>query len=63
MADKYYLKTEWQSVWHRVTKKQFIEAERSAGFYPTTVSQDDPLYDNTVATGGFGDDSIEGEIR
>lgn len=59
---RYYLRTEWESVWKRVTKKQYIEAERNAGFYPTHISIADPEYNNTCATSGFSDDSVEGKI-
>ena len=53
---KYYLKAEWQKKWEEVTEEEFAEAERSAGFYPKPGC-------GPVATGGFSDGSVEGEVR
>lgn len=47
------------STWTKVTKEEWIKAERRAGFRPK-LSSDDPRYMTTCATGGFGDGSISG---
>ncbi len=40
--------------WQKATRKQFIEAERGAGFYPKSG--------NGTATAGFSGGGIEGKL-
>lgn len=47
--------------WEKVTKAEWIKAERAAGFRPK-MSSDDPAYMDTYATGGFGNGQISGAL-
>lgn len=53
----YLLKADWQTEWQKVTKEEWVRAERSAGFRPASGGYDDP------ATGGFGGHGISGRIK
>lgn len=57
----YYLKTVAETNWREVTRKEWIEAERGAGFRPKLPSTD-PRYMTTCATGGFSGNGIQGKI-
>jgi len=57
MADKYFLKANWQDDWQEVTKEMWIKAERAAGFRPKCAS-DDPGYMTTCATASFSNNTI-----
>ncbi len=61
-TEAYYLKTGRQAGWQRVTKEQFIQAERAAGFRPKCASAD-PAYATTCATAGFSGGGVSGQIR
>ena len=52
---KYYLKTSFQKRFTRVTKEEFMQAERNAGFRPKESG--------TLATGGFNGNGVEGKIK
>ena len=56
---KYYLRGEWQSDddWCEVTKQEFVEAERAAGFWNRMGQPNEP------ATGGFSGGYIRGRVR
>lgn len=54
VKETYYLKATWQKEWTKVSRKQFIEAEREAGFYPKGSCG--------VATAGFSHGSVEGRV-
>jgi hypothetical protein len=57
-CDRYFLKFDGiPNSEKEVTKEQFIKAERGAGFRPKSGNPND------VATGGFGNGSISGEVR
>jgi hypothetical protein len=58
----YYLKSNWETDWTKVSKETFIKAERSAGFKPK-VSSDSPEYWTTLATSGFSGGSCSGMIK
>jgi len=45
-----------------VTRKEWIQAERAAGFRPKMASTD-PGYMDTCATGGFTGNGISGSIE
>ncbi len=53
---RYYLKADWQKDYQEVTKKQFIAAERAAGFRSK-------LGPNAVATGGFSGNGVSGKVE
>ena len=53
--DKYYLKADFQKEKQEVTKEEFIQAERAAGFRPK--------YGDGVATGGFSGGGVSGYIE
>lgn len=55
MEGKYYLRGAWQNTWDEVSKEQFVQAERSAGFRSKFGSLE-------PATGGFGNGTIDGKI-
>lgn len=59
----YWLKAEGipGSTWVKVSKEDWIKAERAAGFRPK-LSSDHPDYMKVCATGGFGDGRINGAI-
>jgi hypothetical protein len=60
--ERYELSGTWIGAeWREVSKKEWIQAERSAGFRPK-MSSDHPDYMNTCATGGFSNGSIRGRI-
>ncbi len=46
----------------QVSMKDWIKAERQAGFRPR-MSSDDPRYMTTMATGGFGSGNLSGSIK
>lgn len=50
------------SAWQKVSKADWIRAERGAGFRPKLWSGD-PEYMNTYATGGFFGSAVEGTLR
>lgn len=53
---RYFLKGTWKgSKWEEVSMKEFIIAERSAGFRSKFGS-------NSVATAGFSSESIKGTV-
>ena len=52
--DKYYLKADFQKDKQEVTKEEFIQAERAAGFRPK--------YGDGIATGGFSGNGVSGYI-
>lgn len=54
MEKRYWLRTE-TSPWEEATEEQFVQAERSAGFYPK-------LGCGPVATGGFSKGDSEGKV-
>ena len=62
MTEKYFLKADYQKNWQEVTKEEWIQAERSAGFRPKCASTD-PEYMTTCATSGFGGNGVSGKIR
>lgn len=62
MAERYLLKADWQNDWADVSRKDWIHAERRAGFRPK-MSSDDPRYMDVCATGGFSNGSTNGRIE
>lgn len=49
--------------WTEVSKAEWIESERAAGFRPR-MAGDDPRYPGTCATGGFDSaDGVSGRVR
>jgi len=54
IKERYYLRTKWNKKWDEVSKKEFIDAEREAGFYPKGRGR--------VATAGFIHGSVEGRV-
>lgn len=44
------------SEWKKVTKEEWVRAERNAGFHPNAVDV------GQYATGGFGNGSISGSL-
>lgn len=56
MADKYYLKADWQKDWTEVTQEEFIKAERAAGFHPKWGC-------GPVATAGFTSGMVSGKVE
>lgn len=59
---EYYLKSFFDDKWTKVSKEDFIKAERSAGFRPK-ISSDSPDYYTTLATSGFSGGSISGKLE
>jgi hypothetical protein len=64
---KYYLKSttgiesvDSKSEWIEVTKEEFIQAERSAGFWPKGCTPEEAK--DTTATGGFSGNGISGRV-
>ena len=55
------MKASFSKKWEEVTKEQWIEAEREAGFRPKMAS-DHPRYMNTYATAGFSAGFVSGTI-
>ncbi len=55
MTVKYFLKGDWEEDWKEVTKEEFINAERAAGFRPKSG--------DGVATGGFGGNGVSGRVE
>ena len=51
----YLLRADFQKEYQEVTRDEFIQAERCAGFRPKAG--------NGVATGGFGGGGVSGSIR
>lgn len=49
------------STWVKVSKEDWIKAERAAGFRPKLWSGD-PEYTKTYATGGFSNGQISGTM-
>jgi len=58
---RYYLKADFQEEWQEVTIEKYCRAERVAGFRPSCSSQD-PNFDTTPATSGFGGSGVQGRI-
>ena len=56
MSTKYFLKVDWQESWSEVTERQFITAERAAGFRPKGGG-------DGLATGGFSGGGVSGGIE
>ena len=56
MTTRYFLKADFQTERQEVTKIQFIQAERIAGFYSNTGP-------GTCATGGFSGNGVSGTIK
>lgn len=54
-GNRYYLKNAWETDFKEVTVKQFIQAERSAGFFPKAGQG--------VATGGFSGRGVRGRVE
>jgi hypothetical protein len=54
MSEKYYLKSSWQKEYQEVTKEQFMEAEKNAGFHSK--------FEGEPVTAGFGGSGIQGKI-
>jgi hypothetical protein len=54
---RYFLKSD--DVWRETTRAGWIRAERGAGFQPKMAS-DNPLYMDTLATGGFSNGNVTG---
>lgn len=52
---RYYLKADHQKRYQEVTKEQFIQAERNAGFSGHS--------DNQPATAGFSGRGISGKVK
>lgn len=52
---KYFLKSSWEDKYTKVTKQQYINAEKKAGF-----QSDEP---GETATGGFSGHGISGRIK
>ena len=52
---KYYLKADWQDEPQEVSKEEFIQAERAAGFRPKSG--------NGCATGGFSGGGVRGSMK
>lgn len=52
---RYYLQTDWQDDWTEVTKQQFIDAERNAGFRSNTPGE--------PATGYFSGRGVRGKVE
>ncbi len=57
---KYYLKV--NGLEKEVDKKEWILAERRAGFRPKMASNN-PRYMDVCATGGFGNDKVDGRTE
>ena len=53
---KYFLKADFMDEYKEVTKEQFIQAERSAGFRPKGGG-------DGVATGGFSGGGVSGKVE
>jgi len=53
---KYFLKADWEDEYKEVTEKQFIAAERGAGFHSKFGA-------DHVATGGFSGSGVSGKIE
>jgi len=53
---RYFLKGDWEEEYREVTKEQFIDAERAAGFHSKFGS-------DSVATAGFSGGGISGRIE
>lgn len=53
-GERYWLSFGRDSEWKEVTKEEYISAERSAGFRPK--------FGNGIATAGFSNGSINGEV-
>lgn len=65
MSDRYMLRNRGSDAEYiEVPKKEWIRAERRAGFQPKEIASDHPKYMSTCATGGFSStqSSIEGKI-
>jgi len=60
---RYFLKASWDTDYTEVTKKKWIEVERSCGFYPKGMTTRDPRYMDTCATAGFTSGEIKGRIE
>jgi len=54
LKERYYLRTTWNKKWDEVSRREFIDAEREAGFYPKGGIG--------VATAGFSHGSVEGRV-
>lgn len=54
--DRYFVQTGDSSPWIEVTKADYVDAERGAGFHNTMGQPDEP------ATGGFGGRGISGSL-
>ena len=52
---KYFLKADWQKGYQRVTKKQFIAAEKAAGFHSK-------FGEDAVATASFSGNGVSGKV-
>jgi hypothetical protein len=60
---RYLLKSHLpEASWIEVSKEEWIRAERHAGFRPK-LSSDHPDYMKVCATGGFGNDFVDGKIE
>jgi hypothetical protein len=59
--DKYFIKL-GDGEFREVTKREWISAERSAGFVPK-LSSLDPKYMDTCATASFSGNGIHGRIE
>lgn len=55
MKNRYFLKTFFSSQETEVTKEQYIQAERNAGFYPKSG--------NSPATASFSSGTISGRVQ
>lgn len=63
MSYRYFLKAPLvNDEWVEVSRQKWIEAERSAGFWPR-MSKDDPRFMEVTATGGFTGGGISGKIE
>lgn len=60
-VEKYFLRASDATPWQRVSKEDWIKAERAAGFHPKLPSTD-PDYMTTCATGGFGGSGVSGKV-
>jgi len=60
-TETYWLKCSGESYYRKVTKEEWIKAERQAGFRPK-CAYTDPDYMKICATGGFGGNGVEGKI-
>jgi len=54
---KYYLRGCWEKDCKEVSKEQYIQAERAAGFYPKSGGKND------IATAGFSNGTITGRVE